>query len=517
MRDYLDWMDEDGFYVRATWNDEKRQMGGAGKLHLFPHQRQILGHILTFDTNGKLPYETVLYSATKKSGKTAIAASIGAWYAEEAEDGTEIYVIANTLEQGEGRVMRDIIFHFEQRQKTLGKKYCKIGQYRIDFPNGTFIQVLASSFKSIAGSRHSLTLWDELWGSTSEFDRRVWDEMVPIPTVNNSIRFISTYAGFENESELLWEQYVRGIGLGEGSEHESKGLGTQVPELEGLPCWKNGKMFTYWTHEPTMPWQTEEYLNEQMASERPAAFLRLHTNNWVTSHEEFIPIEWWDSAAKAYEADAVLWAEHPFRFWPVTIGVDAGIKRDSTALVMVGYDSKRGKVGVVYHKVWKPSPGDPVDIDQTVEKELKDLYNKFNVASVVYDPTHLLPTMMRLSQKGIPTRPYEQTSSNMTAASQLLYELMKNRNLEAYPDDELRRQIQMAVAESNSRGFRIVRAKVSKRHHIDAAIALAMACYEAVSNGGVDVSIPLVVRSPYSDATAYIDEEQRALPPELRT
>jgi phage terminase large subunit-like protein len=172
---------------------------------------------------------------------------------------------------------------------------------------------------------------------------------------------------------------------------------------------------------------------------------------------------------------------------------------------------------VVYHKVWKPSPGDPVDIDQTVEKELKDLYNKFNVASVVYDPTHLLPTMMRLSQKGIPTRSFEQTSGNMTAASQLMFELFKNRNLEAYPDDELRRQIQMAVAESNSRGFRIVRAKVSKRHHIDAAIALAMACYEAVTNGGVDTSIPLIIRSPYSDATAIIDAEQLMLPPELRT
>jgi phage terminase large subunit-like protein len=105
----------------------------------------------------------------------------------------------------------------------------------------------------------------------------------------------------------------------------------------------------------------------------------------------------------------------------------------------------------------------------------------------------------------------------MTAASQLLYDLFKSRNFETYPDEDMRRHIQMAVAETTSRGFRIVKSRVSKRHHIDGAVALAMACFEAVNNGGVDLSIPIDIRSPYSDATIYTEpDEQRFVPFPLR-
>jgi phage terminase large subunit-like protein len=202
------------------------------------------------------------------------------------------------------------------------------------------------------------------------------------------------------------------------------------------------------------------------------------------------------------------------RYFPITIGIDAGILRDSTAMVGVAYDSKRGKVGVVFHKIWRPSPGDPIDIEVTLENELRKLYNehKFIISSIVYDPKHLLPTMMKLQKEGFPTRVFDQTTSNMIAASQLLYELMKSKNLEAYPDDDIRRHIQMSVAEQTARGFRIVKTKVSKRHHIDAAIALAMAAYDAVVNGGVDTSIPLVIESPWSDMSMHNISKETVIP-----
>lgn len=518
MISYTEWLDDKGFYIKDAWDEEKNTNGGTGKLKLFPKHRRILEFTLTPNEDGRFPYETVLFSDIKKTGKSVISASVGAWYAETAPAGTEIYVIANSEAQASSRAFKDMTFHFQQRQIQFGKKFCKLGEFRIDFPNGTFIQVLSNSFRSAAGSRHALTLWDELWGAKTEFDRRLWDEMVPIPTVPHSLRFISSYAGFENESELLWELFIRGIGPGEGSEHEHKGQGKKIPELDDLPCWTNGKMFTYWSHESDLPWYTEEYLEEQRQNERPAAFLRLFENQWVTSHEAFIPIEWWDKAAENYEGPADLWESHPMRYFPITIGIDAGIKRDTTAMVAVAYDSKRGKVGILFHKIWKPSPGDPVDIDSTVEAELRKIYNehKFIISSIVYDPTHLLSTMARLSNEGLPCRTYDQTSSNMISASENLYGLLKNRKLEAYEDQDLRRHIQMSVAEQSARGFRIVKTKTSKRHHIDAAIALAMACHDAVMNGGVDISIPVTIESPFSDMTINVSKELE-LPFELRS
>ena len=338
--------------------------------------------------------------------------------------------------------------------------------------------------------------------------------MTPVPTIPHSLRFIATYAGFENESDLLWEQYLQGVSK---AEHE-QGRGIQIEELAGLPCYENKRMFTYWDHEPRLPWQDDAYYESQMQSLRPAAFLRLHMNQWVTSHEAFIPIEWYDEAARLYEAPATLWLDHPMRQYPIYVAVDAGIKRDSTALVGVGYDGKRGKVGLAFHYIWTPSKGDQVDLDLTVESKLLELYSKFNIVSIVYDPTHLLQTMLRLSQKGIPTKEFPQNVTLMTSASQLLYDLFKNRHFEAYHDDEFRRHIQMAVAETNSRGFRIVKNKVSRRHFIDAAIATAMASYTAVNSRGVDISQAIVIESPYSDATAWgLTPDEDKLPFELRT
>ena len=513
MKDYIKWMDEDGFWVRDTWSPEKHQFDGEGKLILFPRHRKILSTALEITEEGRFKYETVMFSDVKKTGKTALSASIACWYAEEARPGSEIYVIANTLEQGEGRVMRDVQFHFEKRQAVHGPRYCKISQYRVELHNGTFIQVLSQSFKAAAGSRHGLTLWDEIWGSTTESDRRMWDEMVPIPTVPLSLRFISSYAGFLNESELLWEWYLKGVGI---EEHE-KGKGHKIPEIPDLPCYVNKDIFTYWSHESDLPWYTQEFLDKQMDQERPAAFLRLFLNQWVTSHEEFLPIEWWDKATQAYTGPATLWEAHPFRRWPISVAIDAGIMKDSTAMVGVGYDANRGKVGLAFHRIWKPSPGDPVDLEATVESELLKLYNKFTISSIRYDPTHLMTIMGRFKRKGLPVAPYEQTIPNMTAASQLLYDLLKNRKLEAYPEEELRKHVQMAVAETSSRGFRIVKSKRYKTHFVDGAIALAMACHDAVSNGGVDISVPIRIESPYADATAMRSKRQQDLPVELRT
>lgn len=515
MKDYLSWMGESGFWSREIWDDEKKRMVGAGYLKLLPEQRRILSVAMTPNEEGILPYTTVLFSTTKKSGKTTIGASVAAWGAEEMEPGTEVYVIANDLDQAEGRVMRDVKFHVEHW--NLGKppsRRAKITQYRIEYPNGTFIQALAQAYRSAAGSRHSITVWDELWGVTSELSHRMWDEMTPIPTVPNSLRFIATYAGFENESDLLWQLYLSGVGL---DEHE-KGLGQPIEALKDLPCWANGRQFTYWNHEPIMPWQTEEYIDEQMTSLRPSAFLRLHMNRWVTTHEEFIPVEWWDAAAKIYEASAALWSEHPLREFPIYIGVDAGVKRDCTAVVAVAYDATRAKLGLVEHHIWKPKQGEWFDLDATVEQALMDMNRRYRIASVGYDPSQLHQTMVRMRNRGLPVHEFFQTVPAMTSASQLLYDLLKNRNLEAYPDEEARKHIQMAVAETNNRGFRIVKSSTKKTMQpVDFAIALAMAAYDAVDGGGVDVSIPLRLVAPFADMLPSDYSENMGIPFPLRT
>jgi hypothetical protein len=809
LQSFVDWMKDEkhGFYVREVWNEEKKAWIGPGKMILQEFQERIFSYCLTPGPDGKFPFETLLLSMIKKSGKTAIAAAIESWYAEQLPPESYLFCIANDEEQAEGLVMGDIRYHArEAGYKTLKGK--------VELPNGTTIQSLSQSYKSVAGGRHAMTVWDELWGycqgvdsqcytwfgwksydelrvgdmaatitmdgvwewqpvqavnawshkgkmirlrhrranqlvtenhkvlgqfrssggkqfgglelkeardamktyemllpvgakwvgtstgfsdawlyltgmwiaegfykvktgkekqiiylaqddgiksqkgdtkerieqalksiraeyrrdehkftiyggfanwvvdnirtgaynkeipaflkeatphelaqlfagymdgdgwvagkgwqcgsvsprlrdglveigiklgytakymksnrgnqrlsfslgnirldkrnwevvdfdgavwcptlkngtwlsrrdgciawtgNTSEASRRAWDEMTPIPTVANSLRIIATYAGFENESDLLWDLYLQGV----GKEENEKGQGELIPGLEDLPCWKNGNLFTFWDHEPRMPWQTDEYYLSQRKSLRPSAFIRLHTNSWTSSDEEFIPIEWWDRACKVFEKPADQDPNHPFRYYPVTISVDASTKRDCTAISGWTHDSVRGKTIMLFHQIWTPKAGEDFDLEATVENYIIEKTKTFHIVSVRYDPRDLHQTMTRLRARGIPCEEYIQNVGNMVKASQAFYVALQYNNIEAYPNEEWRKHIQMAVAENKGQGFRIVKDKGNRKAHVDGAISSAMGVWDAINRSDLVSTDEIRVNSPYSDTTTW--------------
>lgn len=351
-------------------------------------------------------------------------------------------------------------------------------------------------------------------GNCSEAARRAWDEMTPIPTIQQSLRFISTYAGFESQSDLLKELYIKGVAP---EEHEN-GMGHKIEGLEDLPCYANGKLFIYWDHEPRMPWQTQEYYEEQRLALRPSAYIRLHTNNWVTSQEEFIPTDWWDRATKAFTGPADGWLGHPYYKFPVSIGVDAAIKRDCTAIVGCTHDSKRGKTIQLFHKIWTPKAGEWFDLEATVESYLLEQFRKFHVISILCDPAHLHQTLTRLKFRGLPVVEYTQTVNNMVRASQSLYDSLKYNNLESYPDEEMKRHIQLAIAETSSTGFRLVKNKSNANAHMDGSVALALSVYDAIQHAGIDSGEVLTIMSPFSEmGRNRTDPAQFELPFPLRS
>ncbi len=494
---YLDWLDTCGFHVNQTWDSEKDTWGAAGKIILADHQRRILSYALAYDENtGRFPYTTILYSCIKKSGKTALAASVGAWYSEQAPPGSEIYVLANDLEQAEGRIMKDIKFHALRRGWD-------VTQYKIELPNGTTIQSLAQSYKSVAGARHALTLFDELWGIQQENTRRTYEEMTPISTIPHSLRFIATYAGYINESDLLWDLYSTGVGE---DEYEG-GQGQTIPELADLPCWKTEHQFTYWDSEPRLPWQTEQYYREQRATLRPAAYLRLHENQWVTSKESFIAPEVWDAACDSPNS-SLLWKDHPMRLYPVIIGVDGSINHDCTVVVGVVYEPKDGSIHELFHKIWTPTKDSPMDFDVTIESFLLEMNRWYKILEVTYDPAHIHQTMTRLKQRGLPCEPLMQTTGNMTRVGQNLYDLLVSRKFHTYKDDEARQHVLNTVAQADPNGFRLVKSTSNNRVHkpVDYTIALAMAAYRAVSHGGVEFE-PIYISAPFADMNSWREKK----------
>jgi hypothetical protein len=182
-------------------------------IRLMPHQKVILR--LFFDQApaeafGCGPnFQTLVYSTVKKSGKTAVAAMVARWIAETWGSHTEVYCMANDLEQARGRIYQAALTSIEEDPRYARADKGIAGMWRIierqalHIPTHSTIKAVSADYKGEAGSNPVASLWSELWGFSSEAGQRLWEELTPVPTRPRSIRYVETYAGYEGESSIL--------------------------------------------------------------------------------------------------------------------------------------------------------------------------------------------------------------------------------------------------------------------------------------------------------------------------
>jgi phage terminase large subunit-like protein len=428
---------------------------------LYPAQREFVRRAFTLTGPGKLRYPELLFGSPKKSGKTCTAA-LCAIYTAVVIGGpfAEVYVLANDFEQSASRVFQACARIIDA--SPLLKGSAKITNDKITFPaTGSFIQACASDYAGFAGANPSLSIFDELWGYVHESSQRLFDEAVPSPARKVSGRLTVSYAGFEGESQLLERLHRRGM-AGE----------LAAPDLYAQPG-----MLMHWGHDYRgVPWVDDAWLSQMRDQLRPNQYLRMIENQWVTSESTFIEMDWWDACVDL--------AAHPLlvdRDLDVWVGVDASVKRDSTAIVACSWDEENKRVRLIWHRVFQPSPTAPLDFENTIERSLLELRERFHLLEVRFDPYQLVSVAQRLSSQGLPMVEFAQSVPNLTEASSNLYELIKGRNLLLYADDAMRLAISRAVAVETSRGWRIAKEKQS--HKIDVIVALAQAALGAVVGG----------------------------------
>ncbi len=409
---------------------------------LYPAQVAFLRAALTIGDAGRLPAPELLYGAPKKSGNTALGA-MAMLYVIVVLAGPygEGYVVANDLEQAQGRVF-DAICKIIRVSPMLAHSANITGKKITFDATGATITAIASDYAGAAGTNPNFIVFDELWGYTSERSRRLWDEMVPVPTRKVSARLTVTYAGFEGESELLEDLYQRGL--------KGQALQPFLFEQPGL--------LMFWSHEPVAPWQTREWLDQMRQQLRPNAYLRMIENRFVTSESGFVDLDWWDACIDPRAAPVAVDRE-----LPVWVGVDASVSRDSTAIVACAFNKELKKVRLVWHRIFQPSSSEPLDFEASVEGTLHELRGRFRIREVRYDPYQMVAVAQRLQATGFPMVEFPQTVSNLTSSSTNLYELIKGGNLIAYRDDEVRRAVANSVAVETSRGWRIAKEKTTHR------------------------------------------------------
>jgi hypothetical protein len=287
----------------------------------------------------------------------------------------------------------------------------------------------------------------------------------PPPTRKIACRITTTYAGFEGEGVLLEELYRRGLQLPE--------VGTDLRAGDG--------MLMFWSHTPIAPWQDQPWM-QHMRRQRASVYQRHVLNQFASSSSQFVDLDKWDACVRPDLTPA-----HADLFTEVFVGIDASYKHDSAAICVTAFDQSTQMVRLLAHKVFQPSPDAPLDFELTIESYLLDLKRRFQLRQVRYDPYQMVSTAQRRAKAGIPIEEFPQTSPNLTAASQNLFDLIQSQALVLYPDADMRLAVSRAVAIEGPRGWRIGKEKSAFK--IDTIVALAMSprgCIRTRSGEGAD-------------------------------
>jgi phage terminase large subunit-like protein len=427
---------------------------------LRPWQRVVLLSMFPADGSPSR-WETFLISTIKKAGKTTLNA-IATTYAVFTRHGETAYVVANDLEQSVGRVF-ELIADQVRRMGLLRSGAAVVTRTEIVFPEtGSRIVAIPADFAGAAGATFGVSSWTELWAFRHEGHVRLWEELTPVPN-RRSLRVVDSYAGFTGDAPVLEPLWTRALG-GERIDDE-------------LPIFTNGKLWAFvdageeaqrrgWLGDTD---DMDSYYGEQAQTLRPGTYARLHLNQWQSGEEAFIGAEDWDGCVDPFARPPVY--PETIGMSALHVGVDVGVKHDSSAVVAVATMSD-GKLHLIRHRIWQPVRGETLDLEATVEAFLLDLGREFPVAAVRYDPSQMVRSAQTL-RGALSMQEFPQTSANLTTAGQTLFELLKTRAITLYPDSELRRHALNAVAVNSGRGWRLAKEKSSRK--IDGLAALSFA------------------------------------------
>jgi len=218
-------------------------------------------------------------------------------------------------------------------------------------------------------------------------------------------------------------------------------------------------------------WQTEAALKRRhdSPSTTPWQWRRFACGIWTEGEEPWIDPRMWDELA---DGALVIGPDEP-----VWVGVDVGVRHDSTAIVICAARGD-GKIAVKA-KILKPGT-DALPLEQ-VEDAVREVYADFKVREIMYDPWTFRRSAELLTGDGLPMVEFPQSPERMANASENLYRLIDAGELTHDGDPELRAHVVAGVTKNTERGWRLVKDPKLSRP-IDALIALSMAALPAAQN-----------------------------------
>jgi len=481
--DFADWCETHLVHSVDRW---------AGKPVVFEEwQREFFNEALRIKDRSTLEpvWRSVALIVPRKNGKTLSLAALAVYHLLTDMGQPEILLAAASDKQA-GRLF-DACVSFFRRNPDLDDMVQRreyIGEI-VNVDTGGKIIRLPSSGETLDGFNPSLAICDELHAWNTPTRRRVWTSLTTGGAARAHTQVVTiTTAGDAStrETGILGRLIDRNEQAGD-VEHPHGGL-TVSRNTEAATLVFN---YSAPTADPAdtaamklanpASWVTDEFLARQAVNPElsTAEVLQLHGCVWASGIDAWIDTANWETCREPFDIpDGAA----------VHVGVDVGIRRDSTAVAVAWQHDDRTYLRAT---VWSAvegvpahvfTPGGRVDLG-VIEDHIRHLHRRFAVQSVWFDPRFFVRSSEILADDGLPMVELEQSSASMADAYQGFYEATLNGTVRHPGDPVLTAHVANTAAEKTDRGWKVRKMRQSGR--IDATVACVMALHGATQSSGV--------------------------------
>lgn len=327
----------------------------------------------------------------------------------------------------------------------LAKRIEVQGARIICHATGSVCEIIPADTAGSQGARPDVLVLNELSQVTrQEFAENLRDNAAKVP---HGIAVIATNAGFAGTWQYRWRELAR-----------------------TSPRW----IFEQFA-KPT-PWLDPDEIQEARQRNSTARFMRLFHGVWASGGGDAL-----DDAdiADAITADGPMIGSEPG--YSFIAGLDLGIKRDHSALVVLGKHGDSGRVRLAACQGWAPMPGESIDL-MAVQLAVLTAHKQFSLSAVRYDPYQCELMAQQLRKVGVNMVETPFVGKNLNEMASGLLNEFRSRNVSLYSDTNLTNDLGRLVIVEKSYGYKLESARDADGH-TDRATAFALALLAAREMG----------------------------------
>lgn len=454
----------------TTYCRPPKGYGHGEPMKLAPFQEEWIRDVLADGVSASI------LSLPRGQGKSTLLAAIAVWATfDKSESGEpQVPIVATKVQQAITAVYGVAVKMVKAEPELVNRCriYTAIGATRfvVDATGGECFPI-ANSVDGLQGLDPSLAIVDEIGFQPME----TWDSLLLAGGKRSRSLVVGVGTPGLDRENALWQvrtRYLEGAQIPgfvyreysapEGCDHLDEDVWRAAnPALAG-------------------GYYNIEILRTAVAMSPEASFRIFHLGQWVDGTDAWLGAD----GRKVWEGLKVKdhRLERGERIW---VGLDVGLKRDSTACV-IGQRMPDGRLYTTA-RIWRPKDGEVVDPTLVME-HLRELDRLYTIDSIAYDPRLFEVPALMLADEGLPMLEMPQSLERMTPAFGELYTAIMQGDICHDGDVAYTTQVLNGIPRFNERGFTLAKAK--SRGKIDAAYALAM-MYDRAQHPGPKVA-PLV-------------------------